>query len=174
MNKVPTLFAVLLALVLVQSCDFFRHMAGRPDSEWINAKRARLELAEHRRDSIECARRDSVRLAQQAEADSLHAVDSLLKVGKLRKASDVKSISKAWLDERWALVVGVFANDTNARKLASKYEAAGYRARISRTRSGMNILVVAPCGTISDAMKAYREVKRLPFASKETWVIVKE
>ncbi len=174
MNKVPTLVAVLLALALVQSCDFFRHMAGRPDSAWISAKKARLELAEQRRDSVERARRDSVRLALQAEADSLHAVDSLLKVGKLRKASEVKSIPKSWLDARWGLVVGVFSNDSNARKLASKYEAAGYRARITRTRSGMNILVVAPCGTISDAMKAFREVKRLPFASKETWVIVKE
>ena len=41
MNKVPTLVAVLLALALVQSCDFFRHMAGRPDSAWISAKKAR-------------------------------------------------------------------------------------------------------------------------------------
>ena len=181
MRKTGVLLALLLTFSLAQSCDFFRHIAGRPDSAWIRAKGARIELARRndylerlRLDSLEQVRLDSVARAERAAADSVHFVDSLLKAGKLRKASDVRSIPSSWLNARWGLVVGAFSNDANARKLASKYEASGFATRIYRTRGGLNILLVAPCSNVSETIDAYRGTRHLPFASKETWVIVNE
>ncbi|MBO6169137.1 MAG: SPOR domain-containing protein [Bacteroidales bacterium] len=174
MKKVRLLLSLLLLLCMLSSCDFVRRMAERPDSAWIRAKKERIELSARMRDSLELVRKDSVLRAERAYADSLHAVDSLLKAGKLRKASEVSSIPESWLDARWGVVVGAFSNESNAEKLAAKYGAEGYRTRIFRTRYGLNILLVAPSSNIADAMKAFREVKRLPFASKESWMIVKE
>lgn len=174
MEKVHYLFALLLVLCLVSSCDFFRRMAGRPDSAWIQEKKERIELSQRLRDSLDRARRDSVLRAEKAAADFLKAVDSLSKAGKIRKASVVRSIPSSWLNARWGLVVGAFSSDSNAKKLAAKYEAAGYATRIFQTRRGLNILIVAPCNNIAEAVKALEETKQLPFASKEAWLIVNE
>lgn len=174
MNKTPLVITALVLLLLATSCDFFRHMAGRPDSSWIKAKKARLELAQFRRDSIEQARRDSAAMAAKAAADSVHVLDSLRHAGKLRYASNVRSIPSSWLNARWGVVVGAFSSDANAAKLVSKFETAGIGCRIYKTRRGLNIVLAAPCNNVSDAISAYRRIKELPFASKECWVIVNE
>ena len=174
MDKTPLLISVLLTMIMVSSCDFFRHMAGRPDAAWIDAKKARIELAQHRKDSLEQARRDSAALAARAAADSVQVLDSLRKAGKLRLASNVRSIPSSWLNSRWGVVVGAFGSETNAARLVSKFEAAGYGCRIYKTRSGLNIVLAAPCNRVADAIRAYRGIQKLPFASKECWVIVNE
>ena len=174
MNKTLLLISAFLTLFLVSSCDFFRHMAGRPDSAWINAKKARIELAQQRRDSVERARRDSAAMAAKAAADSVQVLDSLRKAGKLRLASAVRSIPKSWLNARWGVVVGAFGDDKNAGRLVSKYEASGFKCRVHKTRSGLNIVLVAPCNNVADVIKAYRDIKKLPFGAKECWVILNE
>ena len=85
MKRLSFILAALLLLSGVSSCDFFRGLAGRPLSSDIEAKRARIELAQKRaeafRDSLERARKDSVLRVQQFLADSTYAADSLLKAG---------------------------------------------------------------------------------------------
>ena len=174
MNRVPVILALTLLIFGVCSCDFFRSLAGRPGSAEIAAKRVRIERAEAYRDSVQQARLDSIALAERSAADSLHAEDTLTHIGKLRTASSFKNMNRSMLERRCYLVVGAFSQEDNARRLAARYESEGFETTIFRYRSGLNTVMVSPCDRIADVLEAYRKVKRLPFASKETWVLVNE
>ena len=101
-------------------------------------------------------------------------MDTLLHIGKLHKASAYVNIPQSRLRSRYALVVGVFSSQPNAEKLASRYQAAGYDAYVLRYRSSLSAVLVSPCSRIADILVAYRSVRALPSASKETWVLVNE
>ena len=178
MKKLAYLFAFCLMALSLNSCDFFRALAGRPGSSYIREKKARIEQVETRkaelRDSIERARLDSVACAERYVADSLYAMDTLKHAGKLRKASSIKNIPANKLDRRCYVVVGAFSNEANARRLMARYRDAGFDSMMFRYRSGLNAVFVAPCNRITDAFESYRAVMRMPFASKETWILVNE
>ncbi len=178
MKNLSVLCALCLLTLCVSSCDFFRTLAGRPGSSYINEKRALIEKVESRkaevRDSIERARLDSVARAERYAADSLHAMDTLKHAGKLRKASSIKNIPARRLDRRCYVVVGAFSNEGNASRLAARYRDAGFESMVFRYYSGLNAVLVSPCNRVTEAFEAYRAVMRLPYASKETWILVNE
>ena len=172
-NTLVILSAALL-LLSVSSCDFFRSLAGRPGSEQIRQKRELIERAEACRDSLERALLDSVARSERYAADSLYAVDTLTRSGKLRMASAIRSIPGKNLRHRYNIVVGAFSQPANAERLAGRFKAAGFEAEIFRYYGGMNAVFVAPCDRITEAMEAYRAVARLPFASDQTWILVND
>ena len=178
MKKLSFILAAFLLLSGVSSCDFFRGLAGRPLSSEIEAKRARIELAQKRaealKDSLERARKDSVLKAQQFVADSTYAADSLLKKGRLRKASSIRNIPVKKLQSRYYVVVGAFSQEANANRLVARYHDAGFRAEAFRYYSGTTAVFVEPSSRITDAMDAFRRVKKLPFAPKEAWILINE
>lgn len=178
MKRLSFILAALLLLSGVSSCDFFRGLAGRPLSSDIEAKRARIELAQKReeafRDSLERARKDSVLRVQQFLADSTYAADSLLKAGRLRRASSIRNIPSAKLKDRYYVVVGAFSQESNATRLVEKYRNAGFRAEAFRYSSGTMAVFVEPSPRITDAMDAFRRIKVLPFAPKEAWILINE
>ena len=169
---------LILLACLVSGCDFFRTLAGRPTSREIAAKRHRIELSRQReadyRDSLERARLDSVARTQKAAADSLHALDTLLSIGKYHKASSYRNIPQSRLRSRYALVGGVFSSADNAGRLEAKYKAAGYDAYVLRYYSGLCAVLVSPCDSISRMLEVYRSTRSLPFSSEQSWVLVNE
>ena len=174
MKKIPVILAAVMLLLGVSSCDFFRSLAGRPGSAQIQQKRVLIQKAEARRDSLEQARLDSVARAERFAADSLYALDTLGRSGLLRKASAFSNISRSSLENRYYLVVGAFSNANNAQRLCARYVDAGYRSLVFCYRSGLNAVFVAPSDNIVETLAAYRGVVQLPFASKQTWVLVNE
>ena len=173
-KKVFTLFAAALLLLSVSSCDFFRTLAGRPGSAQIRQKQELILRAEACRDSVERARLDSVARAERYVADSLYAVDTLTRSGRLRKASAIKSIPQKNLTHRYSLVVGAFSHPGNAERLVKRYSDAGFEALAFRYYGGTNAVFVAPCNRITEALESFRAVKKLPFASSQTWILVNE
>lgn len=178
MRKMTLVIALTLAVSLVSSCDFFRTIAGRPTSREIEAKRARMELASRReaarQDSIARAEAAAKALAEAAVADSLHAIDTLTHIGKLHKASSYVNIPSKRLRSPYAVVVGVFSSEANAERLAARYREEGFEAYVLKYYSSLCAVLVSPCDRIADALKAYRRVRALPGASKETWVLSNE
>ena len=177
MRQCALITACVALLFLVSGCDFFRTLAGRPTSAEIEAKRERLELAQqreaHARDSVDRARRDSVLRVRQA-ADSLHALDTLVSLGKYHKASSYRNIPQAKLRTRYAMVGGVFSNEDNAGRLKARYEAEGYEAYVLKYYSGLCAVLVGPCDKIADALGTYRATRSLPFRSDQSWILVNE
>lgn len=178
MKKMTLVIASVLLLTLVSGCDFFRSLAGRPTSRDIESKRARLELAASREaarlDSLERARLDSVARERQAVADSLHAVDTLTHIGKLHKASSYVNIPQSRLRSRYAVVVGVFSSEANAARLSERYKAQGFESYVLKYHSTLCAVLVNPCNSIAEALRAYRRVRSLPDSSKETWILSNE
>ena len=178
MNKVSVIVAVTVLALVVSSCDFFRAIAGRPGSAEIAAKRALIERKEAReaayRDSLLQARLDSAARAERTIADSLHAADTLVSNGLLRKASSIKGVSRKYLKHRFYVVAGALSQQANAQRLAAKYADAGVESKVITHFGLYNAVLLSPCNRIADALEAYREVMRLPYASKNTWVLVNE
>ena len=60
-NVFLTLTFFVLVAFMATGCDFFRRLAGRPDSEWIEAKAESIRKDEEalraRQDSLEAARK---------------------------------------------------------------------------------------------------------------------
>lgn len=174
MKKMTLVTASMLLLCLVSGCDFFRSLAGRPTSSEIEAKRARLEQAEERRAAEARAHADSLAAAQKAVADSLFAVDTLTHIGKLHKASSYVNIPQSRLRSPYAVVVGVFSNEPNARRLADRYSADGFETYVLKYHSSLCAVLVSPCSHISKALEEYRRVRALPYTSKEIWILANE
>ncbi len=178
MKKFSVFLTALLLLSGAVSCDFFRGIAGRPLSSEIRAKRELIQAKEQRestyRDSVERARKDSILRMERFIADSTYAADTLLKAGKLRRASTIRNIPSRKLVSRYNIVVGAFSQEGNAARLAEKYRAAGFSAEVFRYYSGLNAVFVEPCRTLPEAMEAFRKVSGQPFASKETWILINE
>ena len=72
-NAFLTIAITTLVAASVTGCDFFRRLAGRPDSEWIEAKAETIRQEEE----TQRIRLDSLEKARKAEADSLAAADSV-------------------------------------------------------------------------------------------------
>ena len=72
-NVFLTLTFFVLVAFMATGCDFFRRLAGRPDSEWIEAKAESIRKDE---EALR-ARQDSLEAARKAVADSLAAADSV-------------------------------------------------------------------------------------------------
>ena len=174
MNKVSLILLLALMAFAVNSCDFFRVLAGRPVSAEIEGKRVLIERAEARRDSLEQVRLDSIARAERYVADSLYAVDTLTHSGLLRKASYYKRIPRAALDHRYYLVAGAFSQPANAERLASRYVAAGHEAFAFHYTGSLTAVFISPSNRIDETLEEYRAVMRLPFATKKTWVLVNE
>ena len=174
MKQVTPFIAVLLLMLSAASCDFFRVIAGRPTSAELSEKRERIAAAEQQRLIREQERLDSIARADRYRADSLYALDTLSHAGKLRYVSSLKSLPGKLVEKRYSVVVGAFSSEDNARRLSGRYAAEGLTGGILRSRNGLHTVYVCPCDSITVAMDAYRRVRKLPFGSKETWILVNE
>lgn len=162
---------VALGLVMLQGCDFFRNLAGRPTSDEIAAKREVIlrEEAAHQ------ARMDSLSRVEKAKADSLAMIDSLknsgemfLSVSSLRRANTVK------LNKRYYIVVGAFSNADNASWLASKIENAGYEVEKIPYGNGFTAVGVAGTDALAHLWDNLRKVRTESFCPKDVWILVND
>lgn len=174
MTKSRFISGILLAalgLTMLQGCDFFRKLAGRPTSDEIAAKREVIlrEEAAHQ------ARMDSLSRVEKAKADSLALLDSLrnagemfLSVSSLRRANTVK------LNKRYYIIVGAFSNADNASWLASKIENAGYEVAKIPYGNGFTAVGVAGTDALAHLWENLRKVRSESFCPKDVWILVND
>ena len=174
MTKGRFIIAVLLAasgLSVLQSCDAFRRLAGRPDSSEIEAKRQMI-LAE---EAAHQARIDSLSRVEKAKADSLELLgrfkesgEMFLSVSSLRRANPLK------LGKRYYIVVGAFSNADNASWLASKIENAGYAVEKIPYGNGFTAVGAAGTDSLAHLWDNLRKVRTESFCPKDVWILVNE
>lgn len=166
MKKLSVIAFLVLCVLSVSSCDFFRRVAGRPTSEDIRAKKEMIEReeAEHR------ARMDSLQNLRKSVADSLAVVDSL------RSGDSPLIFSRPLADEsvrelanRYYVVIGAFGNADNAAKCASSAEDAGYRPCRIKYRNGFTAVGICATDSISEAYASLKAV-RGGFC-KDAWIL---
>ena len=171
--KKSVILLILMSALTVSGCDFFRVLAGRPTSKDIDAKRVQIMRAE---EAALQARLDSIRrVEEKVVSDSLAALDSLAAQGVvISDASRLGGLVEESQGPRYRIVLGVFRERDNARKLASQAEAKGFSAQLLDCRRGMIAVGVCPVNRLSDSYAALNVVKKERFCPKDVWILLNE
>lgn len=172
-SKLLVFSSLVLAVILVSSCDMFRRLAGRPTSDDID--RMRLEILDEenaaRMRAEEEARLENARiLAEKAKADSIAYTDSL--GGYLRDRTRMGVPQSVVLPGQYYVIIGAFKEIANAERLVSRVSAAGYEATVITFRNGNNAVGICRSDDPKSAFEALCRLKKEDFCPKEAWVLV--
>lgn len=150
-NAFLTIAVMTLVATAVTGCDFFRRLAGRPDSEWIEAKAEAIRQEEE----AQRIRLDSLEKARKAEADSLAAADS------------VRLANHRY---RFCVILGSFSSKENAERYVEEIAAKGYKGELLTFR---NSTAVGVCLTDDEeqAKKSLSELQRQDFCPNGAWIL---
>ena len=165
------MLVVLLGMSVLQGCDAFRRLAGRPTSDEIAAKREMIlrEEAAHQ------ARMDSLSRIEKAKADSLALLDKMKDAGEMfLSVSSLRRANAQKLDKRYYIVVGAFSNVDNASWLASKITAAGYEVEKIPYGNGFTAVGVAGTDALAHLWDNLQKVRTEPFCPKDVWILVND
>ncbi len=151
-KKFLIVLTVLAAMLSLTGCDFFRRLAGRPDSEWIEAKAEAIRLEEEARR----ARRDSL---EKALADSAAA---------LAARQEAAAENHRY---RYCVVLGAFSGRENAERYAEEVSRNGYKSELIAFRNGSTAVAVGASDDRQEAEKALAEIQRQDFCPKGAWIL---
>lgn len=150
-NAFLTIAVMTLVATAVTGCDFFRRLAGRPDSEWIEAK---AEAIRQEEEALRI-RQDSLERARKAEADSLAAADS------------VRLANHRY---RFCVILGSFSSKENAERYVEEIAAKGYKCELLTFRNSTAV-GVCPTDDEEQAKKSLSELQRQDFCPKGAWIL---
>ncbi len=150
-NAFLTIAVMTLIATAVTGCDFFRRLAGRPDSEWIEAK---AEAIRQEEEALRI-RQDSLERARKAEADSLAAADS------------VRLANHRY---RFCVILGSFSSKENAERYVEEIAAKGYKGELLTFRNSTAV-GVCPTDDEEQAKKSLSELQRQDFCPNGAWIL---
>lgn len=150
-NAFLTIAIMALVAASVTGCDFFRRLAGRPDSEWIEAK---AEAIRQEEEALRI-RQDSLERARKAEADSLAAADS------------VRLANHRY---RFCVILGSFSSKENAERYVEEIAAKGYKCELLTFRNSTAV-GVCPTDDEAQAKKSLSELQRQDFCPNGAWIL---
>lgn len=150
-NAFLTIAVMTLVATAVTGCDFFRRLAGRPDSEWIEAK---AEAIRQEEEALRI-RQDSLERARKAEADSLAAADS------------VRLANHRY---RFCVILGSFSSKENAERYVEEIAAKGYKCELLTFRNSTAV-GVCPTDDEEQAKKSLSELQRQDFCPNSAWIL---
>ena len=150
-NAFLTIAIMTLVATAVTGCDFFRRLAGRPDSEWIEAK---AEAIRQEEEALRI-RQDSLERARKAEADSLAAADS------------VRLANHRY---RFCVILGSFSSKENAERYVEEIAAKGYKCELLTFRNS-TAGGVCPTDDEAQAKKSLSELQRQDFCPNGAWIL---
>lgn len=150
-NAFLTIAVMTLVATTVTGCDFFRRLAGRPDSEWIEVK---AEAIRQEEEALRI-RQDSLERARKAEADSLAAADS------------VRLANHRY---RFCVILGSFSSKENAERYVEEIAAKGYKCELLTFRNSTAV-GVCPTDDEAQAKKSLEELQRQDFCPNGAWIL---
>ncbi len=150
-NAFHAIVLVVLAATALTGCDFFRRLAGRPDSEWIEAKAEAIRQEEE----TFRIRQDSLEKVRKAASDSLAVIDS------------VRLANHRY---RFCIILGSFSSKENAERYMEELAAKGYEGELIDFR---NSTAVGVCRTDDEVQvrKSLDELQRQDFCPKGAWIL---
>ena len=150
-NAFLTIAVMTLVATAVTGCDFFRRLAGRPDSEWIEAK---AEAIRQEEEALRI-RQDSLERARKAEGDSVAAADS------------VRLANHRY---RFCVILGSFSSKENAERYVEEIAAKGYKCELLTFRNSTAV-GVCPTDDEAQAKKSLSELQRQDFCPNGAWIL---
>ncbi len=167
---------VVFAALLLQGCDFFRAVAGRPTSEELvrmeelrNAEAAlnTMKMLALRADSVERASR-----VRHWEEDSA-TVSQAMKSGKavFKKIEELKTAPAVPPDSVFCLMMGYFNNKSNAERLYETIKKDGFDPMLVPFESGATGVAMFPCGSASGILDEIERVRGKEYFPSDFWII---
>lgn len=150
-NAFLIIAVMILAATALTGCDFFRRLAGRPDSEWIEAKAEAIRQEAE----VQRIRQDSLEKARKAEEDSIAAADS------------VRLANHRY---RFCIILGSFSSKENAERYVEEIAAKGYKGELLTFRNSTAV-GVCPTDDEAQAKKSLDELQRQDFCPKGAWIL---
>lgn len=150
-NAFLTIAVMILAATALTGCDFFRRLAGRPDSEWIEAKAEAIRQEAE----VQRIRQDSLEKARKAEEDSIATADS------------VRLANHRY---RFCIILGSFSSKENAERYVEEIAAKGYKGELLTFRNSTAV-GVCPTDDEAQAKKSLDELQRQDFCPKGAWIL---
>ena len=172
-------FAILSMIVLmpcIQSCDFFRKIAGCPTSDYIEAKAARLE-AEKKGLEKDPAPQDSVQMVEEVLPETVstpvpEAADaSAAAPSAAKRSSLIDDASKQAVGADYCIIVGSFGNRDNAVKLASRIREAGYPVVLIPMTNGLTAVGTCPANSFDEVCSSLAKLLNESFCPKDSWIL---
>ena len=167
------LYALLLAALCgcTQVKDLLRRAAGRPTSEEIAVKQARIEAEE----AAHQARLDSLRSYQQAQADSLELLDRI-KASRtmMMTASSVRGLSRKGLKYRYYVVVGTFGSASNSKAQAARATAAGHDTVVIPFNNGFTAVAIDGNDRLATVWEGLQQTRKESFCPRDAWILINE
>ena len=142
---------LLVALMLVTGCDFFRSLVGMPTSE---------DLEKMKQEAVEQARK-------QRELDSVNRVRAL-EQEKARAAAQENLLDES--AGRYHVILGSFKVEGNAEKMYALLEKNGYEPRVIKFNNGFEVVSVAAYDNYRDALRAMNDIMEYQFCPEDVWI----
>jgi hypothetical protein len=182
--KKSYILVLLLVMLTVTGCDFFRKVAGRPTTADIEAKKVEIARVEQEKAEAlrEQERLDSLRAVKErarieeetALRDSLAAPVALKDRGcMMYDLSSMKGLASGGLDYRYYVIVGSFRDGANADRFIRKIAADSVMQPVKvHFRTGMIAVGVCPRNKIAEMPSVVDEVRTRSFCPKDAWILV--
>ena len=151
MKALRLVSTLLVALMLVTGCDFFRSLVGMPTSE---------DLEKMKQEAVEQARK-------QRELDSVNRVRAL-EQEKARAAAQENLLDES--AGRYHVILGSFKVEGNAEKMYALLEKNGYKPRVIKFNNGFEVVSVAAYDNYRDALRAMNDIMEYQFCPEDVWI----
>lgn len=179
-NRHLVFSSLILASLIICSCDQIRTMLGRPTSADIAAKKLRVEAYEANRQAREA---DSIARAallekaekQRSEFTEEETLDSLKKSGcRINKKSSVSFSIETELPAKYSIIVGAFGSKENAEKLSAQLVKAGCAVYQLSYKSGLTAIAVDATDSIMEIRERYFHLVGNKIIPEDSWILVNE
>ena len=141
---------LLLAALLLTGCEWVKRQLGMPTSEDLAKLKMEMEQKELRerqiKDSIEAARLDSLRLAQE------------------------KEIPYSKLDKKYYVIMGSFKEVKNADILKAELEGIGYTPVRIALKNGFDMVALAGFDTYGQAAAEISKIEDNDLCPYDVWI----
>ena len=175
-------FLLLLSMMLLTGCDFFRVVAGRPTSKDIKLKKMELINEETARQ----ARLDSIaNEARKAEQDSIKTVQdsidacafiaenkitvyTVARLGGIQQDGLVDQTSGT----RYRVVIGSFRERANAEKFVATISSVGdFWPHLISLKNGMIAVAACPSDRIQNVVMGLKELRTHSECPADAWIL---
>ncbi|MFA5325738.1 MAG: SPOR domain-containing protein [Bacteroidales bacterium] len=160
MKTTRFLVVLLVTMMIISGCDFFRSLLGKPTSE-------DLELIAYQKE-----------VAAKAKADSINNInDNIIKVDTLiadnEKVVESKSIVKqpsSDFNYRYYVIVGSFKNYANAERFSKILLKKNYDVKNFKFKNGYNMVSILGSVDYHEANKKLNEMLESEICSDDIWI----
>ncbi len=166
MKKSFVVAALVLAMMSVSSCDFFRSLAGRPTSAEL--KSSAIKKTETTPKNVPI---DTIS-APVVETEEYTMVKRQGRLSVPLAYTHTTSTLKMVPEYKYYILVGTYRKKPTMDKMIAQACDAGYKIYLLEYENGLTSVALMPCNKLEEAIDAYAQVSKEVFCPKDACVLI--